>query len=76
MPLTALAQAIGCTVKENDESLRFTLSKGGKVFQFAWGTPYVKMGGRSEEIPDGVALRSGQVWIPLVAALRFMSANN
>ena len=76
VPLKAFAQASKASLQENVETLRFTLSKGGKVFQFAWGTPYAKMGCGWEEIPDGVALRDGQLWIPLAAAQRFMSVNN
>lgn len=76
VPLKAFAQASVASLQENEETLRFTLSKGGKVFQFAWGTPYAKMGGGWEEIPDGVALRDGQLWIPLAAAQRFLSVNN
>ncbi len=76
VPLTEFAQSVGGSIQENDETLRFTLGKGSKVFQFAWGTPYAKMGGGWEALPDGVALRNGQLWIPLVAAQRFLSANN
>ena len=76
VPLREFSQAVGGSIQENDETLRFTLGKGAKVFQFAWGTPYAKMGGGWEALPDGVALRNGQLWIPLVAAQRFLSANN
>ena len=76
VPLKAFAQAVGGTINENDETLRFTLNKGNRVFQFAWGTPYAKMGGGWEKLPDGVALRDGQLWIPLAAAQRFVGNTN
>jgi hypothetical protein len=73
IPLRTFAQAVGATINENDETLRFTLNRGSRVFQFAWGAPYAKMGGRWEKLPDGVALRDGQLWIPVAAAQRFVS---
>lgn len=76
VPLRAFAQGVGASVNENDETLRFTLNKGNRVFQFAWGTPYAKMGGGWEKLPDGVALRDGQLWIPLAAAQRFVGNTN
>ena len=72
VPLRAFARAVGATIRRNDETLRFTLNRGNRVFQFAWGTPYAKMGSGWEKLPDGVALRDGQLWIPLVAAQRFV----
>ena len=76
VPLRTFAQAVGATINENDETLRFTLNRGSRVFQFAWGTPYAKMGGGWEKLPDGVALRDGQLWIPVAAAQRFVNSAN
>jgi hypothetical protein len=74
--VNALVDGSGSNLSVESSSGSVFLRRSGRAFQFAWGTPYAKMGGGWEPLPDGVALRNGQLWIPLVAAQRFLSANN